>query len=236
MLSRAIVLAAGVAVAGCGAAAAQTASVAPVTTQPTAAQAITFVDSAENVIRDLSIAAERASWVQANFITHDTELLAAAAEERLITATVQLATAAARFNDVDLPAETERKLKLLKLSLSNPAPSDPAKTKELTRIGARMESTYGAGKYCRADGTCFNLEQLSDTLAYSRNPASLEEAWVGWHSIARPMRADYKRFAELANEGARELGFADLGAMWRSNYDMPPDEFAQEVDRLWGQV
>ena len=41
------------------------------------------------------------------------------------------------------------------------------------------------------------------------------------------MRKDYARFVELANEGARELGFADLGAMWRSNYDMPPDEFTQ---------
>jgi peptidyl-dipeptidase A len=41
---------------------------------------------------------------------------------------------------------------------------------------------------------------------------------------------------ELANEGARELGFADLGTMWRSNYDMTPQEFTQETSRLWGQV
>jgi len=50
------------------------------------------------------------------------------------------------------------------------------------------------------------------------------------------MRPKYQRFVELANEGAREFGFADLGAMWRSGYDMPPDEFAAVVSQLWGQV
>jgi peptidyl-dipeptidase A len=32
------------------------------------------------------------------------------------------------------------------------------------------------------------------------------------------------------------MGFADTGAMWRSNYDMPSDDFAKEMDRLWEQV
>ena len=33
---------------------------------------------------------------------------------------------------------------------------------------------------------------------------------------------DYVRFVELANKGARELGFTDTGALWRSKYDMTP--------------
>ena len=41
---------------------------------------------------------------------------------------------------------------------------------------------------------------------------------------------------DLANEGARELGFKDNGAMWRAKYDMDPDAFARELDRLWEQV
>ena len=47
---------------------------------------------------------------------------------------------------------------------------------------------------------------------------------------------DFVRYVELANKGARELHFADTGAMWRSKYDMPPDAFAKEVDRLWEQL
>ncbi len=53
---------------------------------------------------------------------------------------------------------------------------------------------------------------------------------------APPMRKDFTRFVELSNKGARELGFKDTGAMWRSKYDMPPDDFAKELDRLWDQV
>src|SRR5204863_2134960 len=41
---------------------------------------------------------------------------------------------------------------------------------------------------------------------------------------------------ELGNKGARELGYKDMGALWRSKYDMPPDDFARELDRLWTQV
>ena len=76
---------------------------------------------------------------------------------------------------------------------------------------------YGAAKYCpKGPESCKDQTQLTDILANSRNYDELTEAWTGWHSTARPMRKDYVRFVELANEGARELGFADLGAMWRS--------------------
>ena len=104
---------------------------------------------------------------------------------------------------------------------------------------ARMEGDYGAGKYCvtkNGKEECRNIDQLSATIAKSRNYDELTEAWAGWHSVGRQMRKDYTRFVELANEGAREIGFSDLGAMWRSPYDMKPEEFEAEVDRLWGQV
>ena len=73
-------------------------------------------------------------------------------------------------------------------------------------------------------------------MAESRNYDELLDVWRGWHTISPPMRPKYTRLVELANQGARELNFADLGAMWRSAYDMPPDAFAAELDRLWGQV
>ncbi|MCE5310665.1 MAG: M2 family metallopeptidase, partial [Acidobacteriales bacterium] len=111
---------------------------------------------------------------------------------------------------------------------------------ELTRIAASMEGTYGKGKYCPA-GTqdpskCLDLEQITRIMATSRDPGQLLDVWRGWHTISPPMRPSYRRFVELSNKGARELGFSDTGAMWRSKYDMPPDAFAREVDRLWEQV
>src|SRR4029079_16716642 len=121
-----------------------------------------------------------------------------------------------------------------------PAPSDPAKGAELSRLAASLQSMYGAGKYCPKNGPkagqCFDLEQLSDVIEKSRDPKELLDAWTGWHSIAPPMREPFERLVEISNEGAKNLGFKDTGALWRSKYDMPPDAFAAEVDRLWGQV
>jgi peptidyl-dipeptidase A len=203
---------------------------------PTAAEAAAFIDRAEQELSGLSVDAEHANWVQANFITSDTEYLSAGANERLLAATSRLSKEAARFDGLDLPYDVARRIELLKLSSPLPAPADPAKTRELARIASSLEAAYGKGKYCPPGKECRDLEQLSRTLAESRDPAELLDAWTGWRTVSPAMRADYQRFVALSNEGAREQGFADTGALWRSNYDMSPDAFAAEMDRLWGQV
>ncbi len=203
---------------------------------PTVAEAEAFIAAAEERLVKLWTDAERANWVQATYITADTEILFAQAYEKVIAANVELAKEATRFKDLELPAELERKLGLLRTSLVLPAPSDAALRQELTQIAAGMESTYGKGKYCPEGGECRDLGELSRTMASSRDPKELLEAWEGWRTVSPVMRESYRRFAELGNLGARELGFADLGAMWRSSYDMPPDDFRAELDRLWSQV
>ncbi|HRY46237.1 MAG TPA: M2 family metallopeptidase, partial [Thermoanaerobaculia bacterium] len=79
-------------------------------------------------------------------------------------------------------------------------------------------------------------EEISQRLATSRDPKELAALWAGWHEVGAGLRKDYARYVELGNAGAKELGFADMGAMWRSKYDMPPDAYAKELDRLWEQV
>src|SRR5262249_26292709 len=133
------------------------------------------------------------------------------------------------------PEDLARKMKLLKISLTVATPSDPKESEELTRILAGMEGTYGKGKYCK-DGKCLDLQQLSKIVAESRNLKEIREAWTGWHTISPPKKKNFQRYVELANKGAQELGYANTGAMWRSKYDLPPDDFAKELDRLWEQV
>ena len=119
------------------------------------------------------------------------------------------------------------------------APPDAKEAEELTKVAAAMEGAYGRGAYCPPGATgeaCLDIEEITKILAESRDAKQLEEAWSGWHTIAPPIRKDYIRFAELSNKGAASLGFADTGAMWRSKYDMPPDAFAAELDRLWDQL
>lgn len=197
-----------------------------------------FLADAEKRLLDLNIKAGRADWVKSTFITDDTELLAAEANENLIAATTELAEQSRKYENVDLSPEAKRKLKLLKLSLTLPAPKDPAERSELTKITASMEGEYGKGKYCPDGdkGKCLSLPDLENIINNSRDPEELKKAWVGWHQIAIPIRKEYVRFVELSNKGAKEMGFKDTGAMWRSKYDMEPDAFAAEMERLWQQV
>ncbi len=207
---------------------------------PAAADAKTFMDKVEATLLDLSTEAGRAQWVQSTYIIDDTEILAAAANERSISAAVQFAKQAARFDSAEMPPELARKFKLLKLSLTMATPDDPKEAAELTRLQASMEGAYGKGKYCpggaQAEKGCLDLEEITRIMATSRDPERLLEVWRGWHSIAPPMRKDYARFVQLSNKGAAQLGFTNTGAMWRSKYDMTPEQFAKEVDRLWEQV
>jgi peptidyl-dipeptidase A len=206
---------------------------------PTVAEAKAFVDQAEAKQLELSVEASRAGWIQSTYITDDTEILAAKANERAIAAGVEYAKKATRYDRLKLPPELARKMMLLKLGLTLAAPSDPKEGEELTRIVASMEGTYGKGKYCpegKEKEKCLDLQEITKILAENRDPARLLEVWRGWHTISVPIRPEFQRYVELANKGARELGFADTGAMWRSKYDMPPDAFAKEVDRLWEQL
>jgi len=205
--------------------------------KPTPEEARKFIDDAEQKLLVLGVDAQRADWIKSTYITDDTELVSAKLDERAIAATVDYAKQSTRFDGLPLDPVTARKIKLLKLSLAIATPSDPKEAEQLTQITARMEGTYGKGRYCpKGPESCKDLDTLSKILAESRDPKQLLDAWTGWHTISRPIRPDFVRYVELANKGARQLGFADNGTMWRSKYDMPPDAFAKELDRLWDQV
>jgi len=196
-----------------------------------------FINDAEEKLLLLGIDAGRADWIKSTYITDDTEAVAAKLDEKAISAVVAYAKQSTRFDGLKLDPVTARKLRLLKLSLTLATPVDPKESEDLTRIVTGMEGTYGKGKYCPSGPeSCKDLEALSKILAESRDPKALQEAWTGWHAISKPIRKDFVRYVDLANKGARQLGFKDNGAMWRSKYDMAPDDFAKELDRLWEQV
>ena len=203
--------------------------------RPTVSDAEGFVAAAEERLLDLWMSAGQAAWVQQNFISIDTNAMAASANAAVMAATTELATEAAQFNSVELPEALNRKLTLLKTSLAAVAPADPVLQHELAEILAGMEAAYGQGEYCTGDG-CLDLPQMEAILAESRETDELLDAWSGWRSVSPALRHDYQRFVEIANAGAVELGFTDMGEMWRSSYDMEPNEFRAELERLWEQV
>ena len=203
--------------------------------KPTPAEAKAFADDAETKLAALNEYDQHVQWMGATFINYDTEWLQTRADAALNEAQVSLALQAAKYNDVDVDAVTRRKLLLLRVSQVLPAADKPGAAADLATVNTRLGSTYSTGKFTW-NGKVYNLDEASRTMAASRDPKVTRAMWEGWMSIAAPMKDDYAKLAQLSNAGAEGLGFKDTGALWRSGYDMAPDAFATETDRLWSQV
>ncbi|MGZ6070548.1 MAG: M2 family metallopeptidase [Myxococcaceae bacterium] len=201
-------------------------------------EARAFVKTVNEEMKALAVKGSTADWIKSTYITGDTERASAWANDDLIAYTRRVLEQAKRFDGLPLDPDTARMLLLLRVNNTVLAPADPAHRAELTELLARMEGLYGAGKYCGPDGQgkCRDLLQLEEVVNRSHDPKALLDAWTGWHAVGRQIRPLYERFVVLANEGARDNGFQDVGALWRSAYDMTPEEFERETERVWAQV
>jgi peptidyl-dipeptidase A len=202
---------------------------------PTAQDARAFVEQSSADLKALYIESAAKSWAKATNITEETIAAEAEVSARVLAREAEAIRAAAAFDGVAVDEDTRRQLDAIKQISLTPAPADPAKTAELADIMSRMDAHYGTAKVCDGD-ECLTLDDLSKILAESRDYDTLTKAWVGWHDTAKAQRPLYARFVELANEGAREIGYADVGVLWRSGYDMAEAELRQEVERLWQDV
>jgi peptidyl-dipeptidase A len=204
---------------------------------PTTAEADAFVARAEKELEEFSTPAQQAAWINATYITDDTDAIAAKFGAEGTEMQVRLALEAAKYAGVPgLSFDTRRKIDLLRNGLTLPAPTTPGAAAELSTIVTRLSSDYGKGKGT-LDGKPINGSDIEAAMGTTRDPAKSKEMWVSWHdSVGAPMRKDFAREVVIANQGAKELGYADTGALWRSGYDMTPDQFAATTDKLWKQV
>lgn len=203
----------------------------------TPAAADAFVAEAEKALADASVDVAKVSWVNQTYITDDTDAMAAKAGAQITEMSVRYGLEAAKhLRTPGLSADTKRKLELLRGGITSPAPSRPGAAAELSEIGTRMASSYGKGRGT-LDGKPVNGSDIEAAMGEVRDPVKLQEMWVSWHdNVGAPMRADYAKSVALMNEGAKELGFTDTGAMWRSGYDMAPAEFEKAVDKIWAEL
>ncbi len=208
--------------------------------KPTAAEAKQFVERVEAELKRLNQRSATGEWIKSTYLTDDTERNAASLNAELSGTVTQAILEAARFEGLPLDQDTARKLHLLKLQATLPAPSDPQRRAELTALAARLEGLYGKGKWCpegsSSAGGCLNLQQVESILKTSRSEPELRAAWAGWHQTAVQMRPLYTRLVRLVNEGAREIGFGDVGELWRAGYDLPPADIEREAARLWAET
>jgi len=204
---------------------------------PTVAEADAFVTAAQAEGAAYGLDASRIAWVNATYITDDTDALAAKSGAIGTEMAVRFALGAARFDKVaGISPDTRRKLDILKNGLTLPAPTKPGAAQALSDLSTKMSSSYGKGRGTKG-GKPIGGSDIEEAMATSRNPAELQEMWTSWHdNVGAPMRGDYAQMTAIANDGAHELGFKDVGAMWRSGYDMPADDFEKMADRLWKEV
>jgi peptidyl-dipeptidase A len=196
-----------------------------------------FVARMNTELLELSKEGSAAAWAYNTYITQDTELLQAKADERTKAYLSKAIAESKRYDGQALSPETRRAIDLIKLGASLPAPDDVAKRAELAKLAAKLEGMYGSAKYCpQGPGSCKDQGQLVKIMATSRKYDELLDAWTGWHNTSREMRSDYTRLVQLGNEGASEIGYKDVGVLWRSGYDMPVDDFAKVATHLWEQV
>jgi peptidyl-dipeptidase A len=207
---------------------------------PTAEEAKAFVTEVDAKLRTLWVAEAEASWANATDLTDEHAAAVATASEQTMAYIGQTIKDARKFEGVTADPDTMRQLKLLRVATTLPPPNDAAKRKELAELATKLDSMYGTGKWgdCTdpKSDKCKSMGDAIETMAKSRDYDELLTAWTGWRTISPPMRPHYQRFVELGNEGARDIGYADVGELWRSGYDMSPAEFEAEMERLWQQV
>ena len=200
-----------------------------------------FIDRANREFDESDREQGAAVWVNVTYINDDTDLLAARAGARDGALRLRFAREARKFDGQELSESQRRDLSLLGraefMPERMPLPADPALREEMALIQRRMASAFGSGRYCPdGEDSCRSLSQLSDVMAFYREPDKLLDAWQGWRTVSAGLAEGYRRFVELSRQGARDFGHADMGAMWRAQYDMTPADVEAEVDRLWGQV
>ena len=205
---------------------------------PTAADADAFIAAAEKDLFDYTVEASQVNWVNSTYLTEDTDAMASRINAVGTEKSVKYALEAAKYKDVPgLSADTKRKLDILRTGLVLPAPTKPGAATELNQIATDLQSQYGKGRG-KLNGKEISGSDIEAEMGNLQNtPAQFAEMWTSWHdNVGAPMKDDYARMVGIANEGSKELGFADTGAMWRSGYDMSPEDFAKTTERLWQEV
>lgn len=210
----------------------------PPASEASSAQAAAFIQGINQDYRPYISYLNSAKWIHHTYLTRDTQMVAARANEDWLAYLTRKLDESKRFNDVPMDKDTARSMLLLKLLTNSPAPHDAEQRRELIRALAQMSTDFKTSRWCPTPGgECLSLDQAEKIIRDpQRSPEQRAAVWAGWHDTTKPLKANYQTFVTLANQGARELGFADLGQMWRSGYDMSPTQFERTVEKLWRQM
>ncbi|XP_030629868.1 angiotensin-converting enzyme isoform X2 [Chanos chanos] len=198
-------------------------------------QAKDFLAEYNSTAEEVWNAYTEASWSYNTNINEENKQIMLQKNLEMAEHTLKYGQMARTYDTTDFQDEQVKRI-LKKLSDIERAALPDEKLKEYNNLLATMETIYSVAKVCREDGTCHPLDpDLTKIMAESRDYDELLFAWKGWRDAAgKPLRQNYMRYVELANEAARINGHTDNGAFWRSLYETPT--FEQDLERLWKEL
>ena len=205
---------------------------------PTLEEAHAFVAEAEKELSEFAVINSRAQWVNATYITDDTDALAAHFGTIGTEMSVRFANEAAAMPSVPGPRlrHQAQARHIARRAGASGADHRRRRRRAQHHLDPPQLDLRQGPRNARRQADDRQRPRGEDGHGPQPGPAAGDV-----DELARPMSAgrcapDYARLTEIANQGAKELGYPDTGAMWRSRYDMPPDEFAAMTDRLWNEV
>lgn len=175
-----------------------------------------------------------ASWNYATNITAKNKELKTNASLAFSAFYKQMRMEAAKFDVERLKPDTKRQIMFI---TSSATPKKETVLRRVTELESSMEGIYSTGKVeDKSSGKMLELDpDLYHILATSRDYDRLLFAWKGWRDAVGPrVRGLYKEFVELKNKGAKENGWEDTGAYWRSWYEV--DDLESMVEGFWNEL
>lgn len=198
--------------------------------------AASFVERAEQELAAANEANQRAQWVYQTYLTDDTSWLAARANQSFTALSMRLAVQSAAFDRATTDPVTARKLKLLATLVRSPAPVDVAAARQWADLQSGLASRYNRHSVQDGARKLGSYGEVRHAMEVTDDPATLVRLWRDWHAVGRDLQPDYAQFVALSRQGAKVLGFSDVGELWRSVYDMPPAELEADAERLWSEI
>ena len=106
----------------------------------------------------------------------------------------------------------------------------------MTKIGVSLDGDYGKGKYCRKPDDCLDITAIERIMAEQPRSAGAERSLGGWHKVGAPMRAALCALCRTVQSGRSRDWLQRYRRDVALRYDMTPEQFSAELERLWQQV
>ena len=183
-------------------------------------KALEFLEKYNNDTPDKDWISIQASWVYASNLTKYNGELKTNASLKYSSYLKTQRAEAAKFDVSKLSSDTARQIRFITATAT---PKNQAVLREVTDLEGQLESLYSSATVKDEDsGKDLALDpDLYKILRESRDYERLQFVWKGWRDATGPkIRPVYKKFVELKNEGAKDHGWEDTGAWWRSWYEV----------------